>query len=250
MAEARAKSTNREEGVYEIMPYKEVMELKKQVAELKERSGKPLNEDLMNSISVLTKQLGSLLQLFKTAADEMRTEESAEERIAHSLKPILERMEGVIDQNKTIAEGMVAIADMVKEIKGEKPSKAFEEIDIPKIGGTKSSTKHSDLLDMPGMDMPPPPGGMPLPSGPGMPPPPGGMPPPGMGMPPPPGGMPLPPGPGMPPPPGGMPPPPGMGMPPPPGGMPPPPGPGMPPPGGMPPLGPPPKKKKKGLFKK
>ncbi|MBU0615595.1 MAG: hypothetical protein KJ601_05870 [Nanoarchaeota archaeon] len=230
------------EGIYEIMPYKEIVELKRQVEELKDRTKKPMNDDLLNSIGVLTKQLSSLLQLFKTAADEMRTEESAEERIARSLKPILEKMESVIDQNKTIAEGMVAIADMVKEMRGEKPSQPFKEVPVKE---PEMPPLDDDMNDF-GKDftsMSPSPGfrqssGMPPPPGMGL----SGMPPPGMGMPP------RMQSPGMPPSPRGMPPPPAMGPP----GM-PPPGMGMPPPmGGMPPPPPlgAPEKKKKGLFSK
>ncbi len=110
-----------EEGDYEIMPYKEIVALKKEVEALKSRSGAS-SQDLLNSMDTLTKTMNSMLQLFKSAAEEMKSEDREKQDFTEKAGPMLERLDALEEQNKTIAEGMVAIADMVKEMKGEKPS--------------------------------------------------------------------------------------------------------------------------------
>ena len=110
-----------EEGDYEIMPYKEIVALKKEVEALKSKSGAS-SQDLLNSMDTLTKTMNSMLQLFKSAAEEMRSEGNEKQDFTEKAGPMLERLDALEEQNRTIAEGMVAIADMVKEMKGEKPS--------------------------------------------------------------------------------------------------------------------------------
>jgi hypothetical protein len=59
--------------------------------------------------------MNSMLGMFKTAADEMKLEEQEEKMFASQLQPILDKLDEIMEQNKVIAEGMVAIADIVKE---------------------------------------------------------------------------------------------------------------------------------------
>ena len=216
-----------EEG-YEIMPYKEIVSLKKEIELLKRKSGDVSSKELIGQMASLTKSMSSMLNLFKQAADEMRAEESTDDKIAARLEPVMAKLDQVIDQNKTIAEGMIAIADMVKEHFGKKE----EHVPKPAI--------HRDI-NAPGLGPMPPPGLGPMPP-PGL----GPMPPPGLeprdippGPMPPPGEMPLP-GPDL----NEIPPIPAMpgasGPLPPPGSIPPP---GL---GAMPPL--PEEKPKRGLF--
>ncbi len=273
-----------EEGGYEIMPYKEIVALKKQIDELKRRTGDTDSKQLLMSMSNLTKSMNNMLQLFKTAAEEMKLEQKEEEAISRKVEPLLGTVSELKEQNKIIAEGMVAIADMVKEMKAGKPHKpSFESHSL----GPEPHKEH--IMPPPiepvrfvpskkpkGPGPLPPLGGMPPPGGPHGPesfPPLGGpehMPPPGPIPPPPRGPLGHHPGPHEPLPPlGGMPPghheplPPlgGPGPMPPlggPGPIPPPPGGPMPPGAGplppldepFPPLGKPKKKGFLGLFKK
>lgn len=110
-----------EEGAYEIMPYKEIVALKKEIEALKSRSGAS-SQDLLNSMDTLTKTMNNMLQLFKTAAEEMKLEEKEKADFGKKIEPMLERLNELEEQNSTIAEGMVAIADMVKEMKGGRPA--------------------------------------------------------------------------------------------------------------------------------
>ncbi len=112
---------------YEIMPYKEVVELKNQIAELQQKVGDPNAKDLLVSMQNLTKTMDSMLKLFSAAAEEMKLEEKTESELHEKLSPLIEKVGKLEEQNTTIAEGMVAIADMVKEMKGGKPTEEKRE---------------------------------------------------------------------------------------------------------------------------
>lgn len=117
-----------EEGGYEIMPYKEIVALKKQIEELQRKTGDTNSKELLLSMANLTKSMNNMLQLFKTAAEEMKLEQKEEEAIGKKVGPLMDKVNELGEQNKTIAEGMVAIADMVKEMKQGKPEpKPFKE---------------------------------------------------------------------------------------------------------------------------
>lgn len=105
----------------DVMPYYEVGELKKQMKKLQDNKDSVSSEQLMNSMNGLVKGMDSMLQLFKTAADEMKIEEQEEGALAQQVKPLMDKIDEIIEQNKIIAEGMVAIADLVKERLPEKP---------------------------------------------------------------------------------------------------------------------------------
>ncbi len=104
---------------YGIMPYSEISELKKQVKKLQEKSSVGADE-LLSSVKNLTNNMDSMLHLFKTAADEMKIEEEEEKALSHQIKPLMDKIGEIIEQNKIIAEGMVAISDLVKEKFSEK----------------------------------------------------------------------------------------------------------------------------------
>jgi hypothetical protein len=189
--------------------------------------------------------MNNMLQLFSSAAEEMKLEEKTESELSGRIAPLIEKVDKLDSQSQTIAEGLVAVAGMVKDIRGERGSgrikpnppepHMFEPSGEPDFPPFKPS--------MPTKGPMPPPGAHPFPphTSPRVvarkPMPPPGVPPLGRAPP------------GMPPP--GMAPPPGMG----PGPMPPP---GMPPPGDfgslppLPPLGEEPEKKKGilNIFKK
>ena len=189
---------------YEIMPYKEIVELKKQIGELQKKTGDTSSKELLNSMASLTKSMNNMLQLFSSAAEEMKLEEKTEGELSQKIGPLMDKVAGLENQNKTIAEGMVAIASMVKGIKGERPKEMHKP--SPKPPGPSFGMPPLGEPGLPPMEPPksprpnfpphppirivtkkpmPPPGAMP-PLGmppPGMPP--GPMPPPGAPMPPP-----------------------------------------------------------------
>lgn len=163
-----------EEGPYEIMPYKEIAELKRQIQELKSNTG---SDKLLNSINNLTEKMDSLIELFRTAADEMKLEEKDEHFVAKKIEPLIDKLDEIIDQNKTIAEGMVSVAEMVKEHTGkamERPiqqaPRAFKPQPIAQPEFGPDFERNTPEPIFPGM---PPPANMPFP---------GNIPPPGAPM--------------------------------------------------------------------
>jgi len=191
-----------DEGSYEIMPYKEIIQLKKQIAELQQKTGDTSSKELLNSMASLTKSMNNMLQLFSSAAEEMKLEEKTEGELSQKISPLIDKVERLEDQNKTIAEGLVAIADMVKDMRGKKEMHKPLPPEPEPFGGLDEG--------LPPLEPPRPTGGplpyhdsvrvvtrRPMPPLGGQMPPPPGMPPFGRPMPPP--GGPMPPPPGMPP---------------------------------------------------
>lgn len=174
------------EEEYALVPQHEVEELKKELEEIRKNplAGTASGNDLLSSVNKLNESINSMMDLFKEAGEHMGKEGiTATGTSDEKHKQILDKLDAVIDQNKKIAKGIVAIADMVKEGGKPEPKKP-----APKPAGPPP------MGPPPGM---PPPGGPPglppLGPGPGAPPP--GPPP--MG---PPGAPPMGPPPGMPPP--------------------------------------------------
>lgn len=69
-------------------------------------------QEMHNAIVNLTKLLNDMLVMFKTASEQMKLEEKEKEQVHNK---IMEKLDRLLDENKTIAESLVAIAGMVKE---------------------------------------------------------------------------------------------------------------------------------------
>ena len=93
---------------YDLLPHQEIEELKRQVQELKTRSDKSSSQEIVKAIDQLTRAMDAMLRLFTEAAQEVKGDDKEHEQIA-------EKLDEVIEQNKTIAEGMVAVSDMVRD---------------------------------------------------------------------------------------------------------------------------------------
>ena len=112
------------EDSYEIMPYKEIIELKNKISELQKKTGDTSSKELIDSMVALTKSMDSMLRLFSSAAEEMKLEEKSEGELAEKIGPLIEKVDKLDEQNRTIAEGLVAVANMVKDLReGEKEEK-------------------------------------------------------------------------------------------------------------------------------
>jgi len=99
---------------YELAPHGDIIGLKKSLEELKIKIDKSSSTQLLDSMSYLTKNMDTMLKLFKDAAEDIDTDD-------HS--SINEKLDRITEQNKVIADGMVAISGMVKDFieKQEKP---------------------------------------------------------------------------------------------------------------------------------
>jgi hypothetical protein len=101
---------------YDLMPHRQINELKALVQNLKNKIDTASPKELIDSMYALTRSIDSMMNLFRQAADEMKYEEKEEILSGGSEhKAINEKLDKVIEQNKIIADGMLAISDMVKD---------------------------------------------------------------------------------------------------------------------------------------
>src|SRR3989338_353391 len=100
-----------EEGPYEIMPYKEIMELKRDLEELKSKAKVISSEDLIGGMHKISDNMADLIQLFRAASIEVKEETKKEDEIAASVRDMLDKLAQSMDENKVIAEGLLAISE-------------------------------------------------------------------------------------------------------------------------------------------
>src|SRR5574341_731823 len=109
------------EDEYELLPHKEIEDLKEELSKLKEFEIAP-SKKLQVSLLELNTKLDKLITIFEDATHEMRIEEGGLS-FTEKMKPLLEKMNKILEQNSEIASGILALADMVKELKeGEAPA--------------------------------------------------------------------------------------------------------------------------------
>jgi hypothetical protein len=99
---------------YGILPYSEISDLKKEIKKIEENKSSG-SEDLLKSIANLARNMDSMLQIFKTAAEEMKMDDDDEKTQSQQIMPMMEKLDEILDQNKILAEGIVALSDLVKE---------------------------------------------------------------------------------------------------------------------------------------
>ena len=158
------------EEEYELVPYKEISELKSELQKLRDVPI-PSSKKMQITMDELALKMDRMVAIFEQASHEMRTEEGGmtfEER----MRPIIEKTNKVLEQNSEIAKGIVALADLIEELKGrlEKGFLVKEGVSQPSsmsMGGYQQSSPSpmpSTLPTMPSAAAPQPlPGVMPPP---------------------------------------------------------------------------------------
>ncbi len=102
------------EEEYELMPHEIVENLKKELEDLKKRAV-PVSPDVKQSIESLNENIISLKSAFEQAAGDIRKEEMEEEDLLKKIEPIIARVNEIESENRKIAEGILVIADMIRE---------------------------------------------------------------------------------------------------------------------------------------
>ena len=90
---------------YEIISHNEVERLKKGLDTAKS-SG---SYDLKKSIEHLTEKLDNMIDVFEAASDDLREEDQESELVTQKIDPIIEKLKEIDEQNKKLADGIVAI---------------------------------------------------------------------------------------------------------------------------------------------
>lgn len=110
----------------EFISYKDISELKRELDAMKGRKEVP-KEELHAVVQKLAETMEGMLEVFGAAAEQMKLEDKEYEASARKHEQISSKLDKIIDQNKTIAEAMVGVVDMIKENMVE-PEKEREEL--------------------------------------------------------------------------------------------------------------------------
>jgi hypothetical protein len=157
-----------EEEEYELLPHKEIEDLKEELSKLKEFEIAP-SKRLQVSLLELNTKLDRLMMIFEDATHELRVEEGGLS-FTEKMKPLLEKMNKILEQNSEIASGILALADMVKELKEARPEEMSrpayevrEEAPAPMMAPRPAGMMAPPRAPPVGMMPPGVPPGMPLP---------------------------------------------------------------------------------------
>lgn len=108
---------------YEILPQSEVKGLRDELKKARQFDIAP-SKELHVSINELNAKLDKLISIFDEASHDLKVEEGGL-TFHEKMRPLLEKMNKILEQNAEIAEGIVAIADIVKEFKDELEGKGL-----------------------------------------------------------------------------------------------------------------------------
>lgn len=107
---------------YAIVPEDEFSQLKTDIKNIKSN---PLGSSeegrtMVATLTELNKSMSSLVNLFNVATDELKQEEHDSSLMSEKIGPLMDRIDNLEKQNEKIAKGIVAVADMIKDLKEEK----------------------------------------------------------------------------------------------------------------------------------
>ena len=102
----------------DLVSYKDISELKKDLEGMKGRKDISIRE-LYDAVQKLAQVMTDILEVFGAAAEQMKLEEKESSMESKKLDKLL-------DQNKTIAEGMVSLVELVNKKMGDTGKKREE----------------------------------------------------------------------------------------------------------------------------
>ncbi|MBI2565098.1 hypothetical protein HYV79_03880 [Candidatus Woesearchaeota archaeon] len=129
--------------VVNILPHDEILRIREELKHLREHEIPPAK--LQVTMQDLSKKIDNLIDIFEDAMKSVKEEEGGI-TLKEQLEPVMDKLQEVLDQNSKIADGIVAIAEMLQE--GKKPSFLPPKPFIPKLSE----------LPLEGPRIPPPPG--------------------------------------------------------------------------------------------
>ncbi|MBI4448428.1 hypothetical protein HY641_00180 [Candidatus Woesearchaeota archaeon] len=98
---------------YEILPHKEIHELRDQLNRLKER---PTERTLQLALAESTAKTDRLINIFEEALTMIKVEEGSLS-FTEKLRPLMQKMDTILEQNSEIATGLVGIHDILADVK-------------------------------------------------------------------------------------------------------------------------------------
>ena len=106
-----AEQDSQRAGDYELVPHDELEHLQREVERIKKNpfGDQGSSRDLLTAIDQLNRNVAKLVRIFETASDEIVRD--------YKDHAATEKINRVLDQNEKLAQGLVAIADLLKEQK-------------------------------------------------------------------------------------------------------------------------------------
>jgi len=146
---------------YDLMPHKVINDLKGELKRLKSKSkpigkGSPIDYD---SIENLNASVHELLGLLKEASQDLKGESSEENQTINKLDDAVEKMDLLLDQNEKIAEGILTVANMIKELS----KKTSDMNNSSQADSPQEPPQNSQMFGMPILGKQPAPAQMPIP---------------------------------------------------------------------------------------
>jgi len=114
------------EDEYEIMPHRTIENIKKELDELKKKAASTesiSDKSFKKSLDNLTSSINNLMFLFKEASKEMQADEEREKGSISDMGKVEKKLEELEGENKKIASGILAVADMLTEESKNEPEK-------------------------------------------------------------------------------------------------------------------------------
>ena len=102
------------------LQYKDISELRKDLDMMKKKKEMPSNE-LYQTVQSMAQTMSDILEIFVAAAEQMKQEEKWDNAETKKHDMILARLDKITSQNKTIAEGLVSLVEIVKGEPKEEP---------------------------------------------------------------------------------------------------------------------------------
>ncbi len=75
------------------------------------------SDDTKEVMLSLTKSMNSLIRIFKEASNELKMDSHDAVLVSEKLDKIIDRLDKIETQNEKIAKGIIAVADMIEELK-------------------------------------------------------------------------------------------------------------------------------------
>lgn len=136
---------------YELMPLDEIKRLKDEISELKKEKHYAPSFVVAKSLDRLANSLEGLFKIFEVAATDIEQDNTSKLSFEEKISPIIAKLEMLESQNKDIAEGMLALADIVKKLDEKRSSKDVVPYGMPPRPMSRPSPQPS-MPSMPDMD--------------------------------------------------------------------------------------------------
>src|SRR3989338_237105 len=133
---------------FNLVPYTDISELKKEIEGIKGKKDVSAKE-IYDVVQKLAHTVTEMLEVFGAAAEQMKLEEKGYESENKKYEMIISKLDKILGQNRTIAEGMVAIVETLKE----KSSISAKEKEEPQLFNQKKGKEENIFSQNPEQPM-------------------------------------------------------------------------------------------------